>query len=702
MDDPEDDGRAAKREAQRLKQAVAALVARLDREASDRVSKRSKLEEEWIADLEQFHGRYDAVTMKRLIDAESSRVFMNYTRPKTVAMAAKIMGILFPTDDNNWAIEPTPVPSSGGEPMEDDTAAQACELMSEEMDDQLTECGYQAQCRDVIDDACKLGTGVMEGPIVNDRVRRGWKQDETGGYALQMGGDPRPAYRRVDPWAFFPDPDARSIEENESTYVRYLWNAKQLRKFARLPDVDADAVRRLLTLGPRDRSPSYLSRLRTATGEASGHLSECFTVWKFSGALSAAEMRDIALATGDAGTAKEMEAADPLDEAQAVIWFCQGEVLKFAIYPMDSGECTYSVFCLEKDEASIWGYGIPRMTRDPQSVSNASWRMLMDNGGLATGDQIIMNQNAVTPADGSPNQAPRKVWYLTDQAAAQMVDVRSIFSTFSTNSHIDKLVPMIEFSQRQMDLATSLPQMAEAGEAGATMANTPVGTAMIMAHAANVVFGRIIKAWDDDVTTPNIRRLYDWNMQHSTREEIKGDFDVKPRGASVLLVREVQSQNLVATALAYAGTPWGGYIKGLEQLRETYRSLQLDHEQFVMSDEEAAAKDRADAEAAMMMNGAGAPSGKTPEEIDLAEQELSAKIAVAEADRTARIEVAQLQRDTEMMKLAQQGNMKLDELEMMIAEKDKDRRSKERTVAAELAARASEKEPLNQTQIANT
>jgi hypothetical protein len=55
------------------------------------------------------------------------------------------------------------------------------DLMAETMDDQLTECGYQAIKRDQIDWAMKIGTGVTKGPVTGDRMRRGWKQKPVQG-----------------------------------------------------------------------------------------------------------------------------------------------------------------------------------------------------------------------------------------------------------------------------------------------------------------------------------------------------------------------------------------------------------------------------------------------------------------------------------------------------------------------------------------
>ena len=86
------------------------IVGRKEAEVTSRIGKRTSLEDRWIADLEQYHGRYDPGTAKALFDEERSGLFINVTRPKADALAARLKDFLFPTDEKNWGIGPTPVP----------------------------------------------------------------------------------------------------------------------------------------------------------------------------------------------------------------------------------------------------------------------------------------------------------------------------------------------------------------------------------------------------------------------------------------------------------------------------------------------------------------------------------------------------------------------------------------------------------------
>src|SRR5690606_770144 len=85
-------------------------------------------------------------------------------------------------------------------------------------------------------------------------------------------------------------------------------------------------------------------------------------------------------------------------------------LLKFAPHPLDSGDSLYSIFNFEKDDTSLFGYGVPYLMRDSQAAVNGAWRMAMDNAGLSVGPQIVVDETQIEPVDGNWEITPRKVW----------------------------------------------------------------------------------------------------------------------------------------------------------------------------------------------------------------------------------------------------------------------------------------------------
>lgn len=710
-----------------LEQRLQAIAGKLDREAQRREGLRQEIEKRWLTDIEQYHGKYDEDTRKGLDKKKRSKQFINQTRPKTNATAAKLGDMLFPTDDRNWGIEPTPVPTlatsaadavkmaltakeqaqgmpegspeqaqaiavagqaediAGRLQAEMDEAKKRAAAMADEIDDQLREARYQTVCRRVIEDACKIGTGIIKGPVVSDRLRKRWQPqqvqaNDNGGmveqFALSGQEDPRPTFLRVDPWSFFPDPDACSMEESEGEFERHLLNEKQVRALARQPGFDADAIRRVLKAGSRETSLNHFNDLRSITGSGHTDINKRFKVWEYHGCIDGEDFVDIASAMGKGDMLEDMGEIDPLTEINVTLWFCQNEVLKFGIHPMDSGESIYSVFNLEKDEASIFGFGIPYLMRDSQSALNAAWRMMMDNGGITSGPNIVVNKELIEPEDNESYEiTPWKTW--TRKNGPSNVPA---FESYDFNSHQAELAGIIQMARQFMDDETNVSQLAQ-GEQGTHTTQTAQGMSILM-NATNTVFRRIVKNWDDDLTTPTIRRIYDWNMQFSDKEHIKGDYDVDARGSSVLLVREMQSQSLMAIALSFGGHPvFGPGLKPFPLLRRLMQSQMLPANEIVKTDEELAQEAAA---------AAGAPAP------DLEIMKLENEMNIADMEVQSRERIAMIERETALIKMAENGNMEMDKLMALLADKDRERQtraeierskinSKERIFTAEAA-----------------
>ncbi|MBP2230818.1 hypothetical protein J2847_004127 [Azospirillum agricola] len=685
----------------RLQERARQIANDLDRLAKDAISKRVTIEDRWYADLRQYHGRYDAATETKLRQGDRSRLFVNQTRPKTNAWKARLSDLLFPTDDRNWGIQPTPVPelSTAAKTPEDHPDPQQAEAgqqarrmleeaqaradaMQSEIEDQLTESRYGIHAREAIDDACQLGTGILKGPVVDSRTRRSWGKVPVGGPdgqplavdALVEVQDPRPKYTRVDPWRLYPDPNGNRVEECEYFFELHLLTKTELRRLAKKPGFSADAIRRLLREDSREAPPPWMAQLRSITDGDQASVEGKFTVWEYNGPLTAEQLRCLYMARGDAGAAADYDEIDPLDEVQAVVWFCQNEVLKFGIHILDSQDPIYSAFCFSRDKGSFWGHGVPSLMRDTQAAMNAAWRMMMDNAALSTGPQIVIDRNKVEPVDGNWDLKPRKVWYAKTDSIGQQ-GLRSVFETYPIDSRQSELLNIIKIAKEFVDDEVSLPLISQ-GEAGAHQTQTANGMSMLQ-NAANVIFRDAVKDWDDEVTTPNIRRLYDWNMQFNPKESIKGDFEVDARGTSVLLVREAQAQNLMAMCLQFTAHPvLGPLMKPVQLLRKTVQAHMLSADELVKTDDEIAKEQQAQQEAQDQQ--------QEDPRAAIEMQKIQADMQRAQLDAQTKIQVAEINRETELVKLAAQQNLTIEQLRAKVQMQETDQAHKERIFAAEV------------------
>ncbi len=707
---------ADREEDERLSEALQSFVGELQKEADRRIGRRRELEQRWLRDLRQYHGVYEDKILVELRDQDKSELFLNVTRHKTNTASAKLSDMLFPTDDRNWAIEPTPVPELArrlerldqlgqrveaeanglmeagqaeqaqalverAQPVLDEAARgrkvmeeaqRASEGMQREIDDQLTECGYAEEARRVIDDGCKLGLGVIKGPVRSKKRDQRWVEiTAPDGRSMMMLQDAPPRMRAAaewtDPWHWFPDPDAKRVEDSDSFFERHLDTESKLRKLARLPGYRTEAIERLLKTKPKESMPYWVADLRTITGVNTDSGGDVFHRWEWYGCLDAKRIVDLARAIGMLDMAGDYEdLVDELVEVPVCIEFCQGEIIKFAEHWLDTGEQIYSVWCWQEDDAGIPGYGVPYTMRDTQSAICAGWRMIMDNAGLSTAPQIMIDKTAVEPQDGTWDIRAGKVWLKTRITAPG----DRVFDVFNLPANLAELMAIINSALKFIDDETGISQLAQ-GEQGVNVTKTAQGMAMLM-NSTNVVFRRVVKAFDDNLTTPLIRRFYAWVMQWGEDPSIKGDMQVRARGSAVLLVREVQAQNMMGLLAHATGNPILMRLTKIPVLyRRAVQALQIPADDVILSDDEIAEMERQEAQQ---------PPKPDPEMMKLETQK-----EIAQIEAQSRIQVANMNLQATMMKVAQEGNIELDKLDAMLERVRMEIGHKERSMAVETA-----------------
>lgn len=706
---------------------VQGLIDVLWRDANDRVGFRMILEQRWIEDLLQYHGTYDEATIRELKAAGKSQLYINLTRAKTDTLEARLYDLLFPVDDRNYSIAPTPVPElsngakltvqrimaaakqatlaaqagdeqaanavvqEGNELAEAMKQAQAemdeatgrSEAMQAEIDDQLVECEYPSQSREVIHEACMLGTGIMKGPIITGKPQKSWKQQGPAAgsnstamteWKLTDTQANKPGFTYVDIWSFFPDMRARKLEDSEGNFQRHLLNDKQLRALARVPGFDKDAVARLLSAGAREVVPTFLTDLRSITGAAqTASISNgLFHVWEYHGPITAQQIADIGLHMGksDLYETYENQEVDPLQELNVVVWFCQNEMLMFAEHPLDSGETVYSAFTLCRDPGCIFGLGVPRLTADPQKAYSAAWRMMMDNAGLSSGPQIVIDESVVEPVDFEWTLKARKLWRRKASAPVG----RPAFETMEIESYQQELTNIIQLAAQAMDEQSNIPRM-QPNETGPAPQNTASGLAMLLTYA-NVDVRRIVKNWDDQMTTPNIRRIYHWNMQFSAKNYIKGDYCVNARGASHLIVKDLQANNLSTFAVTYSTHPrFADWIKEGPIIKAIANSNMLSSAEVLNTQEQV---DRTRKEAAAK----GQPPDPRIEAEKLAHKN---KMEQLKAEHGFKMDELKVQQDIAMIGQAGDQNAAEEREQMKLEDSREERAHKERIFAGEAA-----------------
>ena len=638
-----------------------------------------------------------------------STVYIGLTRQKTNAAEARLADILLPTDDRNWGIQPTPIPTmmamgrdermagdkDTGQPMVDpdtmqplrmkDIARAAMKLarekakaMQTEIDDQLTECDYNGEMRKVIHNAARLGTGVIKGPIVMSRTRKAWQpfKDMEGNviHQLEIVQEMSPASYSIDPRNVWPDPGCGdNIHHGKGMYEREQLTVRQVRELSKQPGYMKDQLRKVLEEGPK-KSATFQE---LKDDDQRDIARDVYEKWEYWGEVDFDDLKS-------AGLKMDTE-KDELKSISACVVMINNTVVKVYINPLEDGSLPYDFFVWEKVADSVWGYGIPYLMRAQQKVLNAAWRQMMDNAGVSSGPQIIIKAGAIQPADKQWQLSARKIWFATDDVD----DVRKAFTAVEFNSYQAELAAIIKMAMELADQETGVPAITQ-GEKGA--APDTVGGMQMLMNSANVVLRRLVKQFDDSITRPHIRRYYDFNMMYNEDEEVKGDFTIDARGSSALLVRDIQNQAFLNLLAAGANPVYGVYLDTQKLFEKALQAQHIDPAEVLKSEDEleklkeaAAQPQQAEQDPALavaqLRGEIEMQKAQVQNQGDMAELQLRQQIAQQEHE--LRMTELAMTREIEMLKMSNQQNISLETIKAKLAETAIKERGKKELYAAE-------------------
>ena len=530
----------------------------------EQIKQRQPIVQRWTKDMYQYRNQYESGA-----NTGKSKVFVGYTRSKTDAWTAQMTDMLFPSDDKNYGISPTPVPEIANLAKQPDSndpmamqqintarqlmlqAKERAEAMEKVIDDQLLECDYAAEARLALHYAAVLGTGILRAPIVEVVDERSWADDGMGNWSATNTPKMRPAVRLVLPWDFVPDMTASTLKDCQFTFERAYLTKKQLQNLAKNPYYFEQAVLDLVETEAKETHTSsgdmegYLDTLRSLSGLEKVTNDKRYEIWTYHGGIPQAVLEQ---ANQQLGEGIELQ----IDESQqesgveidgVIVMSGNGKILSVNLNPLDTAELPYSVYTCEPDVACVFGFGIPYLCRDAQEILNTAWRGMIDNSVLTIGSQVVVNNSVLSPADGDWEIKPNKLWRTTDRATANaQFEAQRAFGVFAFDSRQQEFANIIQLSKSFMDEESGLPMIAQ-GEQG-QVTPTLGGMSMLM-NAANAVRRRQVKEWDDNVTKPLIRRFYEYNMAMNDDPNIKGDMQVVARGTSALLVKETQTAQII-------------------------------------------------------------------------------------------------------------------------------------------------------------
>jgi hypothetical protein len=416
-----------------------------------------------------------------------------------------------------------------------DMAAECAKRAETRIYDWMVEAKYPAEGRKVIHDAARIGVGVLKGPFPTVQKNRALTKNAAG-VTLSFETKIVPGLKWVDPWNAFPaEGCGEDIHDGDDFFERDFLSHKALKKLGKQTDLGylPDQINKVLEEGP-DKC------LAEGANPTEAKTKNRFPIWYCYGTLKRDDM-SLLNAVGIEDVPEDTE------EVCAIVEMVNDTVIRAIINPLDSGAFPYRVMSWSRRAGHWAGEGVGEKMFMPQRAVNASTRAMFNNAGVASGVQIVLSQQGITPADGVWQITPNKLWYATGDAA----DVAKAFALFTIPDIQQQLQAIIEYGMKLAEEQTGIPLVTQ-GQVGQTTPQT-FGQAELQNDNAHVWLRSIGKRYDDLITEPLVNDFYEWLLlDPSVPNDEKGDYRVNAQGSSAMVERAIQEQTWPALLNASA------------------------------------------------------------------------------------------------------------------------------------------------------
>jgi hypothetical protein len=412
--------------------------------------------------------------------------------------------------------------------------------------DQIDESNGSVELRNAIFEACLLGTGIIKGPFTYNKTLH--KYTNTGnGREYTPITVKVPKMEFVSVWDFYPDPNARTMDEAEFVIQRHRLNRNQFLDLANRPYFRKDAIIECLKMGAKYNKKSWETDIDLEKSQYPDIENNRFEVLEYWGTIDALSAREEGLDID--------ESIDDTQEVQVNVWMVRDKVIRIVD-------------------------GVPENMDDAQQIMNGHARMAIDNLALA-GNLVFDVDESALASNQTMEVFPGKIF--KRQAG---VPGQSIYGLKFPNTAVENMQMFDKFRQLA-DESTGLPSYSHGQTGVQSMTRTASGMSMLMG-AASLNIKTVIKNIDDQLIKPLGEAMFQWNMQFYEGDlPIEGDLEIRATGSSSLMKKEVRSQRLTMFLQTVQNPAIAPFVRMSEVIKELAFSLDLDPAEILNTKDEA-------------------------------------------------------------------------------------------------------------------
>lgn len=520
-----------------------------------------------VAALRAFNGQYDPSKLQEIKKFGGSEIYFRMVASKCRG-ASSLLRDVYLQADRPWGLDPGPDPAippnimnsieqliktelgtlqQAGQPIDPNSvrdrlqglleaarqaakkkAADQAKIAEDKIDEFLVEGNFYKALAEFIVDLPIFPFACLKGPVVRVVPTVDW----SSGSAVSTQ-KPRLFWERVSPFDVWWTPGAADIE-NADVIERQRLSRADLNDLLDLPGYDREAIRLVLDEYGRGGLTDNWDQTDAERADMENRENPLFnrsgmiTCLEFNGNVQGRMLLEQGV------DAKFI--SDPLRDYMVQAWLIGTHIIKVQMSPSPRKRHPYYITSFEKVPGTPLGNGLTDIISDLQESSNSVMRALINNLSIASGPQVMINDERLAPGEDGEDLYPWKRWhYMGDPMGA---NAQVPISFFQPTSNVNELLMALEKLNAMADDASAIPRYLSGQSAGGA-GRTSSGLAMLMANASKVL-QTVAANIDRDIFDPALTALYDMIMLTDRSGLLSGDEKVRVMGVTVAIQRETQ------------------------------------------------------------------------------------------------------------------------------------------------------------------
>lgn len=372
---------------------------------------------------------------------------------------------------------------------------------------------------------------VMKGPVVRMVPELTWTQGRPS-----MQRKARMFWERVSPFDFYPSPGVSRIEDAEILERKRLTRT-DLNDLIGLPGYNEAAIRAALQdydNGLREWLDATDTEQALNEGRESPTYNQTHMIdaLEYHGNIQGRLLLDQGI---------DRKYIPDLDRDYAVqTWIVGRYTIKTQLNPNPRQRHPYYVTSFEKVPGTVFGHALPDILEDLQETGNAALRALVNNLAIASGPQVVINDDRLSPTENGDQLYPWKRWHVQDSPLSGGQGNKPI-EFFQPQSNSQELLTVYREISNLADDISAIPRYVTGESLSGGAGRTASGLSMLMGNSSKVL-QTVAANVDNDVMRPSLTALYDMIMLTDTSGMLTGEEDIKVNGVTVAVQKETERQ----------------------------------------------------------------------------------------------------------------------------------------------------------------